>query len=140
MSSFFRTTELTEEEQAINNAIDLHRDAMKDEAMAFMAAILLYATGFILVISSAENSRPERIGSALFLCGLLMIIVHVFLSFRTRKYRRQAKELVDPYLRRKALPFYQELLEMFADKPGVHLHLNENGSITVTDKRKKEVQ
>lgn len=138
--SLFNQQKLTEEEQAINGAIDMHRDAMKDEALALFAAIVLYGTGFFLVIFSAEDTRPERIGSALFLCGLLMIIVHIFLNIRTRKYRRAAKELVDPYLRKKALPFYQELLEMFADKPGVHLHLNDNGSITVTDRRQKEVE
>lgn len=129
---------LTEEEIDINNAIDMHRDALKDEMQAMGAAILLYLIGLILVLFSAENTRPERIGLGLFACGALMFGVNILLGFRTRKYRRQAKELVEPYMRRKALPFYQELVEMFADKPGVHLHLNENGSITVTDKRKQE--
>ena len=131
-------SKLTEEEQAIDRAMDAHIDAMKDEAKALLAAIILYATGFFLVIFSAEDSRPERIGSALFLCGALTLIFHFLLHIRTRKYRKAAKELVEPYMRKKAMPFYDELVEMFADKPGVHLHLNENGSITVTDKRKQE--
>lgn len=131
---------LTEEEIDINNAIDMHRDALRDEMQAMGAAILLYLIGLILVLFSAENTRPERIGLGLFACGALMFGVNILLGFRTRKYRRQAKELVDPYLRKKAMPFYQELVEMFAEKPGVHLHLNENGSITVTDKRKQEIK
>ena len=129
---------MTEEEIAINDAIDMHRDALKDEMQALAATFLLYFIGFMLLIFSAENTRPERVGSALLICGFVLVIVYILLGFRTRKYRRQAKELVDPYLRRKALPFYNELIEMFASKPGVHLHLNENGSITVTDKRKRE--
>lgn len=129
---------MTEEEIDINNAIDAHRDAMKDELNAMVVAGVFYFAGFLLVIFSPKDSRAEHIGNAFFILGLLLILVNVLLGFRTRKYRRAAKELVDPYIRRKALPFYQELTEMFADKPGVHLHLAEDGKIVVTDRRKAE--
>ena len=138
MSNFYQNPPLTEEEQEINAAIDTHRDALKDEKQAMGAAILLYFAGFTLLIFSAEDSRTERIGNAVMLCGLVMLVVNILLGFRTRKYRDQAKELIDTYRRKHALPFYRELVEMFADKPGVHLHLNDNGSINVTDRRKPE--
>lgn len=138
--SFVRSAQLTDEEQAINDAVDMHRDAMKDELQAMAAAGVFYFAGFLLVIFSPKDSRAEHIGNAFFIMGLLLILANVLLGIRTRKYRRAAKELIDPYIRRKALPFYQELTEMFADKPGVHLHLAEDGEIVVTDRRKREDQ
>lgn len=127
---------LTAEEQRINDALDKHLEAVKDEGKAWGFAVLLYAVGFVFVIASSKDSRPQHVGNALFMCGLFMVLINILLGFRTRKYRREAKELVDPYMRRKAIPFYQELTQMFAEEPGVHLHLNQNGSITVTDRRK----
>ena len=138
--SFVKTPMVTEEEQAINDAVDMHRDAMKDEFSAMVGAGLFYFVGFLLVVFSANGSKPERVGNAFFICGLLLVAVNVLLGFRTRKYRRAARELIEPYVRRKAIPFYQELTEMFADKPGVHLHLADDGRIIVTDKRNSEVQ
>lgn len=133
--SFVRSAQLTEEEQAINDAVDMHRDAMKDEFQAMAAAGVFYFVGFLLIIFSPTGSRVEHVGNAFFIVGLLLIFVNVLLGFRTRRYRDAARELIEPYVRRKAMPFYQELTEMFADKPGVHLHLAEDGRIVVTDKR-----
>lgn len=137
MRNLYQTRPLTEAEQELDDAIELHKEALKDEMKVVSIAILLWVVGFTMAIFSQENSRAERIGSALLLCALICFAVHFALGFRTRKYRRRAKVLVDAYLRDKALPFYQELVEMFADKPDIHLHLNDNGSITVTDKRKE---
>lgn len=136
MSDFFQgNRQLTEEEQEIDWAIEDHREAKKDARRAFWLAIVLYFAG--LFISGGEDgSRRDNIGTALILCGILTFGVHLWLDHRAFKKRLAVQELMDPYLRKKALPFYQELVEMFADKPGIHLHLSENGTIVVSDKRR----
>lgn len=130
---------LTEEEQAINDAVDIHLEAKKDERNTYLLAIVLYFAGLFMQVLSDKDSRPHHIGTALLICAIVVFGVHLALGFRTRKYRYAAKALIDQYRRKQAIPFYNELTEMFAEKPGVHLHLNENGSITVTDKRIKEI-
>lgn len=138
--SFYRTREFTEEERKLNTALDDHRNALKDEKQFMAVAIFLWFIGLILSAFGPKDSPIEHIGAGLLLCSVLAFGINIALSFRTRKYRYVAKELADAYSRKKALPFYQELTEMFADKPGIHLHLNDSGTIVVTDKRKKEVQ
>lgn len=140
MSNFYKKRELTPEEQELDTALDDHRDALKDEKQAMLLAIVLYFSGLFLNVIGSKDSRLEHVGSALLICAILTFGVHLLLGFRTRKYRYIAKDLLDAYTRKKAMPFYQELTEMFGEKPEVHLHLNDNGSITVTDRRKKEVQ
>lgn len=133
----FTNRELTEEEQAINDAIDMHRDAMKDQGQVGFLGIAAYITAITLSLIGSDGSRAENTGTGLFIIAIILWLVYVALGFRTRKYRREARELMQPYWRKKALPFYQELVEMFADKPGVHLHLEEDGKIVVTDRREK---
>lgn len=130
-------TKLTEEEQEVNAALDAHRDALRDEMQVMATGMILNIVGLGLLLFSPEDSSPSRIGFGLFLCSILCFIINFALGFRTRKYRNQAKPLVDAYMRKKALPFYQELTEMFADKQGIHLHLDERGTIVVTDRRKQ---
>lgn len=140
MSSFYKRTKLTEEEQEIDTAIDAHSEALDDEKHAVMAAGLLWFSGILLTLFSPMGSQLERIGGVLLILALVCFISSIALSYRTRKKKYEAKALVDPYMRKKALPFYNELTEMFAEKPGIHLHLDERGTIIVTDKRKKEVK
>lgn len=140
MSNFYKKRELTPEEKELDRALDDHRDALKDETQTMVVAIVIWLIGITLTAFSPKDSRIEHMGSNLILLALLVFAVHIALGFRTRKYRYIAKDLLDAYTRKKAIPFYQELTEMFAKKPEVHLHLNDNGSITVTDKRKKEGQ
>lgn len=136
----FTTRELTEEEHEINAAIDDFREAKSDEHKAFILAVVMYFTGLFMQGLSDKDTRAHNVGTAILISALLVFGIHLLLGFRTQKKRWAAKELMDPYLRKKALPFYQELVEMFADKPGVHLHLEEDGKITVTDKRIREGQ
>lgn len=136
-SSFYKTRELTPEEKELDRALDDHREALKDEKQFMAIAVALYFIGLALSVFGSKDSPVEHIGSGLLICAILAYGIHLALGFRTRKYRYIAKDLLDAYERKKAMPFYQELTEMFAKKPEVHLHLNDNGSITVTDKRKK---
>lgn len=138
MSNFYKKSNLTPEEQALDRALDEHRDALKDEKQFMVIAIILWFIGLMLATFGGKDSPIEYIGSGLLICALVAFGINIALGFRTRKYRYAAKELLDAYTRKKAIPFYQELTEMFASKPGIHLHLNESGTIVVTDKRKKE--
>lgn len=134
-NSFYKVRNATPEEQEIDLALDRHKEAMRDEMRAFGLAVAFYFVGITLVLVGAKDSKPERVGNALITCGLILVVVHVLLGFRTRHYRKQAKPLVDAYFRKKAMPFYQELCEMFREEPGIHFHLADNGKIIVTDKR-----
>ena len=138
MSGFVKNTPLTEEEQEIDAAMDSHIAAAKDERWWTVAGWLGYLIGFPVFLFAPENSMLERIGMAVTLTAILSILVSVVLHGRTRKRHYEAKTLIDAYRRKKAVPFYHELLEVFADKPGIHLHLELDGSITVTDKRNQE--
>ena len=131
----FMAKPLTEEELAVEAAIDAHMDALSDEAMVMKTGFGLNIIGFPLFIFG--SGMAERIGMALILTSLLCILIAMGLGIRTAKRRFEAKRLVDAYMRKKALPFYQELTEMFADKQ-VHVHLEDDGRITVTDKRKEK--
>lgn len=138
MTNFIKNRPLTEEEQAIDAAIDDHQEARQDERKTFWLAVALYFVGLFVSAGTEDGSRQDNVGTALILCGLVVFGVHLWLGWRTTKKRLAVKELMDPYLRKKALPFYQELVEMFAEKPGIHLHLTENGTIVVTDRRKND--
>ncbi len=138
MSGFYKERKLTKEEQELETALDQHRDAFKDEKNVMSTAGVLYLLGLVLIVIG--HGQIERAGVALFVSGLVCLAGGMLLQLRTRKYRIIAAALLDAYSRKKAIPFYNELTEMFAKKPGVHLHLNNNGSITVTDKRKKELK
>jgi hypothetical protein len=136
-NSFYKVSVPTTEEQEIDMALDRHKEALRDEMHALGLMFLLYFVGILLVLVSGKDSRGERVGNALIICGLIMVGIHILLGFRTRHYRNKAKPIVDAYLRKKAMPFYQELCEMFREEPGIHLHLADNGKIIVTDKRKE---
>lgn len=129
---------LTEEEQRVEAAIDDHLEAAKDAGMTFLASMLLNLVGLILFLVSPQGSPFKRVGMALFATSIICFLVHLFCVGREQKKRRVAMDLVMQYKRKNAIPFYQELTEMFADKKGVHVHLEESGVITVTDKRKEK--
>lgn len=128
--------EQTLEEIEIEKAIQLHEEARHDERVVFGLAVVLYVVGVVMWIF--WEGRTATTGMAVMLCSVLALAVHAVLSYRTAMRKLKAKDLASIYLRRQAVPFYQELREIFADKPGVQIYLQHNGVITVTDKRKKE--
>lgn len=140
MSHFIKKSgELTSEEQRIDKAMDKHQSSVDDEKMVLKGAGVCYLLGFPLALFGGDDSQVSRVGTTLLIIGLVLLFVHAIIGFRSLKRKMTVKELLNPYLKRKALPFYQELTEMFADKPEVHLHLNDDGTITISDKRKREI-
>ena len=134
----FNKIGLTDEERDIENAIDAHMDATKDKKQVFKLHLITFGVGWVLVMLSPNGSNWERLGVALFLGGMILLPIYLLLSHREFKKEIKAKQLVAVYMRKNAIPLYNEILEKFADVKDIHFHLNDNGSITVTDKRKKE--
>lgn len=125
---------LTEEEVEMRAAIDAHQAQDKWEKQLALSAWIAYLIGFPLFIFNSDG--PWEMAGGLIVGAALGTFVYTFFIVhrKTVKLAREAKKLVDAYMRKKALPFYHELLEKF-DMTGVHIHLNDDGTITITDKR-----
>lgn len=135
----YKVKELTEEELKLESAMDEWKEARRDQGKMLFLAIVLYLAGLPVYAVSAEDSRPERIGFTVMMCGLVCFFFHLLLGLRTGRKRDEATKLADAYNRKKALPFYEELTELFANQPKVHIHLEDDGKIRVTDNRKEDV-
>lgn len=126
----------TEEEMKLEAAIGDYRAADKDEKTVLGTGVIAYIIGFPLFIFS--NDIIYRVGFSLVIVGLFCLILHRVLQMRTLKKRIKMVELLNDYNRERAVPFFLEITEKFGDVKNIHFHLEQNGSITVTDKRKKE--
>lgn len=138
MSGFVKSRPLTEEEQEIDAALDRHTEARSDEGKVVSLIFAGYLIGLPLDIIGSDNSIPDRVGMTLITVAIILVPLYAALAWRTAKRGRAAKALLDPYFRKKAQPFFEELTEVLADKPGIHLRLTDDGTIVVTDKRKQE--
>lgn len=138
MTYFNKKTPLTTEEQEIVDAIDWHLEAVKDAEMFLRGVLATWLIGFPMLLFSAEDSSWERIGVSLILMSLVLMICHFLLNLRADKRRREVSKIVNAHMKKRTEPFYNELREMFVDKPGIHLRLQDNGTITITDMRIKE--
>ena len=127
----------TPDEMLLNKLIDEHMDAMEFEKYLILPAIVIYPIGGLMFIFG--TGMIEAMGLALVGASLIAWGAHLFYASPREKKKRDAVVVVINRINRKAvLPFYQELQEKFADEPGVHLHLNDSGTITVTRKKRKE--
>lgn len=130
-------TNQTPDQVELAEAIEEHKDAMRDEKYIMVTAIVLYAIGGGLFIFG--TNRIETIGLALMLASILAWGIHLFYAApRELKRRQVVKGIIDRINRKNAIPFYEQLQEKFADDNGVHLHLNDDGTITVTRNKRKE--
>lgn len=123
-----------DEQQEINDAIETHMDALKFEHMVFRTSIALYFAGFLLFVLG--SGMVEGIGLALLMTGSLAFLMHFFFHLDTEKKRKKAAEIINPYLKRQTQALYQELREKFSDDPSIRFIHNDDGSITVQQKRK----
>lgn len=127
-----RFRESTPEEKEINEAIDVFTDALQFQFFVFKVAGISYLVGLPLFIFG--NESIERIGMALTLIGVFSFCYHAILSFGIAKKKRAVDELLKPYLKRKSLPLFQDLVEKFADDPDIRFRHEDNGTITVIRK------
>lgn len=135
---FHKAKKLTDEEVKLEAAMDDVQEAKRDEGRMLGLALILYFVGLPVFVTADEHSRAERIGIAVMFCALICFLIHILLGFRTAKKRYEAMKLADAYNRKKALPFFEELTEIFAKEPKLHIHLADDGRIVVTDNRKEE--
>ena len=128
---------LTEQEQDIDNAMDDLGSAFEDAKWFTQAGFITNFVGFVLIIFGPIEHWIARAGFAMMMVGLLCILIGALMGiFRVRRRKRELDELVLPYMREKAMPFYSEMQEKFADEPDVHLRLEDNGMVTIIDRRK----
>lgn len=122
-----------DEQQEINDAIETHMDALKFEHMVFRTSVAMYFVGFLLFIFG--SGIVETIGLAVLMAGALAFMLHFFYHIDTEKKRKAAAEIINPYLKRQTQALYQELREKFSDNPNIRFIHNDDGSITVQQKR-----
>lgn len=129
MTDFYKS-ELTPEAQKVSDALDAHHQARSDEHRVFWVG-----WGFLIVSILMSISGNKELGAGLMLSAAICLALNFVLSLRTYQRRTKAKKLLDIFKYKQAVPLYWELVEKFAEEPKVHIHLNDNGSITVTDNR-----
>jgi hypothetical protein len=120
--------------------IEIHeaQDAVKDllwwkQRLDATAIVAYIAFGVIWIIR--DVSAPALIGMCF--AGLLWIFSNTVLSNQVGKRRIRTWKLICAYNRKKAVPLYHDLLEKFADQPHLHIHLDDDGTIQITDRRDK---
>lgn len=123
----------TEEEKAIDAAMDAHLEALEFEHHVFRGSLIMYMVGFPLFIFGSDWA--EMLGISLVTVGLLSFIAHFFFSISTRKKALAVQKLLQPYLKKKSLPLFRDLQEKFADDPNIRFVHNDDGSVTVMRKK-----
>lgn len=132
-----RFTNPTAEEIDLDEAMTAHADALEHERFVFGSAMILYLAGFPFFIFG--SGAFERVGLAMISVALLAMVYHFIVHLGTEKKRKAVKELLEPYLKRKAAPLLQDLREKFADDPTIRFIQEDNGSITVIRKKEGEL-
>lgn len=126
----------TEEEKKIDEAMNEHLDALSFEKYIFRTSVVLYFVGFPPFILG--SGWIETTGLAITFGAIIAFVYHAILSASTRKKQRVAAELLQPYLKRRSLPLFRELQEKFADDPKIQFVHNDDGSVTINQKREDD--
>lgn len=97
---------------------------------------VMYAiAAFIWIVQ--DNDR----GVILLLMAFAVLIFNAtVLQWKLSKRRMITQNLLNSFMRKKAVPFYQELCEKFADQPHLHIHLSEDGTIQITDRSQRGIK
>lgn len=96
----------------------------------------MYFIGFLMwVIPDPDNER----GLIILLMAFVLLLGNSFVNtFRLCKRRMIFTNLFNAFRRKNALPLYQDMLEKFADQPNLHIHLADDGTIVINDRKNKE--
>jgi len=122
--------------QEIQNIKD-SQDAIKDvqwwKKHLNIAGCILYAIGcFIWIIQ--DNEKAAFI---LFIAFTILVFTATVLQWKILSRRKITQDLLDAFNRKNALPLYHSMLEKFADQPYLHIHLSNDGTIVISDRRKE---
>lgn len=129
-----KSIELQEIEAAAERCHDVHWWKKRLDLTGWA----MYFIGFIIwVVPDPDNER----GLIVLLMAFLLLIFNSFVNtYRLRKRRMILQNLVNSFKRKNAMPFYHDLLEKFADQPNLHIHLAEDGTIVINDRKNKEIK
>ncbi len=106
---------------AIKAAEKQWKDGKFWTTQTFIASLVFLGLAIIIPVSTAFLVMA--------LISWVMFAIHIALDIRDKRRLRAFRKLVDAYYKKKALPFYNEVLDKFGDE--YHVHLNDNGSITL---------
>lgn len=67
----------------------------------------------------------------------VLIFNATVLHWKLLQRRMICQNLLNPLLRKQALPLYHDMLEKFSDQPHLHIHLAEDGTIIITNRKNK---
>lgn len=123
---------IDEDKVAIEAALDRWHGLLLWRKQILIAMVIGYTGWIITIFVTPEGST---LGSVSMTLTLAMIIADMILRRPLGKRERAAKQLINAYNRKMILPFYNEIRERL---PEYHIHLNENGSVTLTDPSKKK--
>lgn len=116
--------------EEINAAIEHHKDIRWWEKRLGITAWVVYFGGVII-----WGVRGIEAASPILLMSFAVFMVVIAIGQVEIRRRRAAQKLIHAYKRKQALPLYQDMLEKFADQPNLHIHLNDDGTIVITDRK-----
>lgn len=125
-----------EEQERIVEAARAYTEAKKDERFVMIAGIILWFAGAPFFFLNIGNIY-ETLGLTAMTLGAILYLFSMVLSWRTYKIYCAGQEISFAYTRKKNTPFFQELTKKFSDEPKIHLHMNDDGGILITDKRER---
>lgn len=129
----FEVPEKPAEIVEIEEAQEAIRDVLWWKDRLFWTGWIMYALGAAMWIIQ-DNDRAVFIILAAF---VVLVFNSTVLHWKLLSRRRICQNLLDAFVRKKALPLYHDMLEKFADQPHLHIHLSDNGTIVITDRRQK---
>ncbi len=102
----------------------------------------LSITGWIVYFIGGLFWILDRPGGFWILLMALAILVFNATAIESELSKRRffVYKLINAFNRSRAVPFYQDLLENFADQPNLHVHLADDGTIQITDRGRKETK
>lgn len=125
-----------QEVQEIHDAQEAIRDVLWWKQRLDWTGWIFYIIGFVMW-AVQDNDRAVIIIVAAIALLLFNGLVN---GSKLRRRRIECQHLLDALMRKNALPFYHQLQEKFADQPHLHIHLEANGSITITDRTNKGIK
>ena len=125
-----------QEIQEIHDAQEAIRDVLWWKIRLDWTGWVTYFVGFGMWIIQ-DNDRAVII----IIAGIALVLFNGSVNgTKLRRRRIECQHLLDALMRKNALPFYHQLQERFADQPHLHIHLEANGSITITDRQNKGIK
>lgn len=123
----------TSEEHEIADAIEKHKGIRWWEKRLGITSWVFYGVAAALWIIRGSS---EGMG-LIWLMVLALFVTVIIIGYFESRARFVVVRLVNAYKRKNTVPLYHEMLEKFADHPNLHIHLADDGTIVIRDKKKE---